>query len=202
MASIQACSIPTDGLLRSYLTEHGFADCYSTGLDAVVSHEQFVTAFYTTWLFKLERWILRWAVSKPSTDTDAERLAKGFSDSFAAWRVEARSENQLLMCDFLGNTRSWFMVASQHGRTQLYFGSAIVPRDDPKTGERTLGWTFRALLGFHRLYSKLLLSAARSRFLARSSPLALPCRHCRPFLPSNRRRRNRRYQRRKSRRFR
>jgi hypothetical protein len=166
MASIQACSIPADGLLRSYLTEHGFADCYSTALNAVVSQEEFVTAFYTTWLFKLERWILRWAVSKPSTDVDAERVARGLSQSFAAWRVEARSENQLLMCDFLGNTRSWFMVASQRGRTQLYFGSAIVPRHDRRTGQRTLGWTFRALLGFHRLYSRMLLSAARSRLEA------------------------------------
>jgi hypothetical protein len=171
MPSIQACAIPADGLLRSYLAEQGFADCYTTAVDRPVSHEEFVTTFYTTWLFKIERWILRWAVSKPSTDVDAGQLAKGLSQSFAAWRVEARSDNQLLMCDFLGNTRSWFMVATQHGRTQLYFGSAIVPRHDPRTGQRTLGRTFRALLGFHRLYSKMLLRAARSRLEA-SAPFS------------------------------
>jgi hypothetical protein len=168
MPLIQSCAIPDGGLLHSYLTEHGFADCYTTALEGAVSHEEFVTAFYTTWLFKVERWILRWAVSKPSTDRDAEQLARGLSTSFAAWRVEARGNDQLLMCDFLGNTRSWLMVASQYGRTQLYFGSAIVARRDPKTGQRKLGWTFRALLGFHRLYSRMLLRAARSRLKART----------------------------------
>jgi hypothetical protein len=166
MSAIQSCSIPTGGLLRSYLVQDGFADCYTTAVRGTVSHEEFVTAFYTTWLFKLERWILRWAVSKPSTDCDAEQLAKGFTQSFAAWRVEARSDDQLLLCDFLGNTRSWLMVASEPACTRLYFGSAIVARKDPRTGRRRLGWTFRALMGFHRLYSILLLSAARSRLEA------------------------------------
>jgi hypothetical protein len=166
MASIQSCAIPPDGLLRTYLGGDGFADCYTTCVARAVSHEEFVTAFYTTPLFRVERWILKWAVSKPSSDADAERLAQGVSRSFAAWRVEARSVDQLLMSDFLGNTRSWFMVASQRDCTQLYFGSAIVARQDRKTGERRLSWTFRALLGFHRLYSRMLLGAARSRLEA------------------------------------
>jgi hypothetical protein len=166
MASIESCAIPLNGLLSSYLGGDGFADCYTTSVAGVVSHAEFVSAFYSTPLFKVERWILRWTVSKPSTDADAERLAKGVSQSFAAWHVEARTEDQLLLCDFLGNTRSWLMVASHPDRTQLFFGSAIVARQDRKTGQRRLSWTFRALLGFHRLYSKMLLSAARSRLEA------------------------------------
>ena len=129
--------------------------------------QQFVTAFYTTPLFKLERVILKWAVSKPSTDVDAQQLASGAVDTFAAWRVEKRSENQLLMCDLHGRTRSWLMVAplktDRGPATRLYFGSAVVPVKSVPTATPTLELGFRALLGFHKMYSKALLSAARSR---------------------------------------
>ena len=74
-------------------------------------------------------------------------------DAFAAWRVEDRAEDQLLLCDLPGRTRSWLMAASEGTRTLLYFGSAIVP----------LSPGYRALLGFHKLYSRVLLRAAKSR---------------------------------------
>jgi len=51
-------------------------------------------AFYTTLVFKLERLILKLAVSRPSTDAQAKQLAAGSIDEFSAWHVEARSENQ------------------------------------------------------------------------------------------------------------
>jgi hypothetical protein len=41
-----------------------------------------------------------------------------------------------------------------------------VPVKNPKTGALTLGWMFRALLGFHKLYSVVLLYAAKSRLQA------------------------------------
>ncbi|HEX7718658.1 MAG TPA: hypothetical protein VF389_02530, partial [Woeseiaceae bacterium] len=88
-------------------------------------------------------------------------------DSFAAWQVEKRVENQLLLTDYMGNTRSWLMVAPVSsdgaGGTRLYFGSAVVPEVNAKTGERSLGFLFRALLGFHRIYSVVLLYSARAR---------------------------------------
>ena len=43
--------------------------------------------------------------------------------------------------------------------TKLYFGSAVVPR----RGSAGLGWQFTALLAFHKLYSRVLLRAARNR---------------------------------------
>jgi hypothetical protein len=68
------------------------------------------------------------------------------------------------MCDLHGNTRSWLMIAPEgQSNTRLYFGSAVVAREDRATGERSLGWQFRALLGFHRVYSLVLLHAARAR---------------------------------------
>jgi hypothetical protein len=168
MFSIRPCPIPDSALLAEYLRAGAFADCYTTEISASVSHAEFVTAFYTTWVFKLERWILSWAVSKPSSDAQAAQLAAGAIEAFAAWRVEQRCENQLLLCDIHGRTSSWLMTApSEEGSgTRLYFGSAVVPRRNAKTGQLGMGWVFRALLGFHRLYSIVLLRAAKSRLQA------------------------------------
>jgi hypothetical protein len=66
-------------------------------------------------LFKLERLLLARLVSKSSTDAQAGQLACGTLDSFAAWSVEERREDQLLMCDFPGRTRSWLMVSAMEG---------------------------------------------------------------------------------------
>lgn len=116
--------------------------------------------------------ILKWAAAKPSTDTEAERLSKGELDKFAAWYVESRAENQLLMCDFRDRTRSWLMVEpvtdGGGNTTRLYFGSAVVPGRDPASGNNVAGLAFRVLLGFHKLYSVALLYSARSRLAARN----------------------------------
>jgi hypothetical protein len=164
MSAIQPRPLPEAALLRRYANGADYTDCYTTLIDRSASHEAFVHAFYTTWVFRLERWILTWTVAKPSTDAEAAELAAGARESFAAWRVEARARDQLLMCDFLGNTRSWLMTAAEGAAgTRLYFGSAVVARSDRATGKRTLGAPFRALMGFHKLYSRALLRAACSR---------------------------------------
>ena len=103
--SIQTCPLPDDALLRRYCRDGSYTDCYMTEIPIPISHAQYVNAFYTTPLFKLERFILTWTVSKPSTDAQASQLADGLTESFAAWTVEARTENQLLMCDFASRTR-------------------------------------------------------------------------------------------------
>jgi hypothetical protein len=68
-----------------------------------------VQAFYTTPVFKLERTILKWLVTKPSSDAQA-----------------------VLLCDFKKRTRSWLMIKHEEGKngiqTRLYFGSAVVPK--------------------------------------------------------------------------
>ena len=144
-----------------------YADCYSTEIPGQVSFSEFVFFFYTTYLFKLERLILRWTVSKPSTDPQARQLADGIRTTFAAWRMENRNENELLMCDFQGQTRSWMMVVPVNSvRTRLYFGSAIVPNRNTKTGELSIGFVYQALLGFHRIYSMMLLYSAKLRIMS------------------------------------
>lgn len=169
MTPVHPCPLPETALLRAYLREGAYADCYSTVIPATVSHEQYVEAFYTTWVFKLERHILKWAVAKPSTDDQARQLATGVIDEFAAWRVEQRGPRQLLLSDYRGSTRSWLMVAPlQPGDgtgTRLYFGSAVVAKGKTADGLPEFGLVFHALLGFHQLYSRILLGAARARLL-------------------------------------
>lgn len=164
-ASVRPCPIPANALLDRYRQNGSYADCYCTDITGDVSHERYLEAFYTTSVFKLERLILGFAVSRPSTDAQAAQLAQGTADSFAAWSVEARSEDQLLLCDLHGRTRSWLMTAplDDGASTRLYFGSAVVPARDEHGGNSRLGPVFSGLLGLHRLYSKILLRAARSR---------------------------------------
>ena len=173
MFSIEACPIPESALLNKYRNRspsedaEAYADCYSVGINGSVVLSDFVFAFYTTPVFRLERVILKYLVAKPSTDYQARQLADGSIDSFAAWNVEQRTEEQLLMCDFRGRTRSWFMVTpivtTSHSRTLLRFGSAVVPRKNIKTGKLELGSGFSFLRGFHKLYSKALLYSAKMR---------------------------------------
>lgn len=157
---IHSSSLPDEALLNKYHKEGTHTDCYSTDIFFPISHAQYVTAFYTTPLFKLERFILKWTVSKPSTDEQAQQVAEGLIESFAAWTVEARAENQLLMCDFQNRTRSWFMIIPLENGARLYFGSAVVPIINSR-GKSSLGFIFHALLGFHRLYSLALLYSAK-----------------------------------------
>ena len=158
-------------MLSRYRESGDYTDCYVADVDRVVSHAEYIRAFYTTLPFKTERLILKWAVSKPSTDEDASLLAEGKIDRFAAWYVEERAENQLLLSDFRERTRSWLMTEASNGSTRLYFGSAVIKERNPETQERRMGKIFGLLLGFHRLYSRFLLSSARRR-LQRASKAA------------------------------
>jgi len=165
--SIERCPISANTLLESYSTNGAYTDCYVARIPIRVSFPEFIFAFYTTPLFKLERFILRWLVSKPSSDPQVKSLAEGHMNRFAAWRVENRSANELLLCDDSGRTRSWLMTIPDGTpgipQTRLLFGSAVIPTQNAKTGAMSLGWVFQALIGFHRIYSILLLYSAKLR---------------------------------------
>ncbi len=168
MPSIKPCEVPPGSLLRKYKDDNGYADCYFAEVAGVVSQAAFIEAFYTSRLFKVERAILKHLASRPSTDAEAKQLADGSTDRFAAWRVEGRSASELLLADFTGRTRSWLTAYPFEGGadgvgTRLYFGSAVVPRQRRDGQKGGMGWVYHALLIFHRLYSRSLLRAARSR---------------------------------------
>lgn len=163
MARITACELPEDALLARYRANGAYTDCYSTSVPNRVAHARYVEAFYTTPLFKVERLLLKWFAGRPSTDAEAQRLAAGEIATFAAWSVEARQDDQLLLCDVTGRTRSWLMSTpdptAPTPTTTLYFGSAVVPQKP----HGPMGAGFRALLGFHHLYSRALLRSAVMR---------------------------------------
>jgi hypothetical protein len=165
--SIRRCDPPAKALHRQYMTDGAYVDCYTTVVRGAITHARFVEAFYTTFLFKLERLILFLVLAKTSTDQDAQALAVGKLNAFAAWTVESRAENQLLLCDFQSRSRSWLMIAQEDWEgdvvTHLYFGSVVVPQLNRKTGTLGLGFVFKALLMFHKVYSRALLAAARFR---------------------------------------
>ena len=163
MLTAQAISLPTDAHLQSYVTSGAYTDCYVVTLPRQASLAEFMSAFYTTPIFKLERWLLARFLHFPSTDREAQLLGQGELNRFSAWHVESRLSSQVVLA--AGRTRSWLMAAhspANSGATALYFGSAVVQR---RRGG--LGWQFNALLGFHKLYSRALLSSAAKR-LAKS----------------------------------
>lgn len=166
MTHVVPAEVPPDSLLVTYVGGshperwRHYADCFNVTVHRSVTLSHFVQSFYTSRLFKVERWLLAVAAGAPSTDEQVRELAEGERETFAVWRVGARTTNQLLMCDRYGKTRSWFSVQSDGlNGTLLRFGSAVVGGSGP-AGSPWMGWRFRGLLGFHRLYSGALLEAA------------------------------------------
>ena len=162
--SVREAPLPTGALLQEFVDKGEYTDCFVTRVQGGVSFPAYIESFYTTLLFKAERLILKWAISRPSSDEEAELLARNEIHAFAAWKEHSRSDNQLVMMDFRGKTCSWFMATPDEGGTLLYFGSAVM-RDQQTASGKEMKWTYRWLLGFHRLYSRALLRAARSRIV-------------------------------------
>ena len=167
-ASIEEPPLPENALLQRFVNSGDYTDCFRARIDVDVSFADYVEAFYTTRVFKAERFILAWLVSRPSTDDEAKTLASGDADAFAAWKVLDRAPNQLLLMDYRGNTCSWLMLEPDAAGSRLYFGSAI-DRNRKSRGGRRMGWPYRLLLGFHRLYSRVLLRSARTRLRQQAS---------------------------------
>ena len=161
MLSVHVSSLPPDALLQSYVASGAYTDCYVVAFPGQVSLAEFIAAFYTSRVFRLERWLLARFLHFPSTDDQAQLLGQGKLTRFAAWHVESKQSNQVIMA--AGRTRSWLMASALPASSQataLYFGSAVVHR---KRGG--LGWQFNVLLGFHKVYSRALLASAAKRLV-------------------------------------
>ncbi len=156
----RACPVPGDALLHAYVDRAGtYTDCFEVMHPGAVDLNDFIAAFYATWLFRLERFVLTLTQRRRITDADVKALATGAADRFAVWTVEARTESQVLLCDASGHTRSYLAVAPKEGGvTRLIFGSAVVARPDG-----SLPTWVRVLMPLHRLYSKALLRLAERR---------------------------------------
>jgi len=170
--SIEAMPLPEQSKLDNCHKQPGdkipnvHTDCFSLTIRKKISIEEFVEAFYTSWLFKVERVILGFVVRKPSTDSQALELSTGHREQFSAWNLEYRDENQVVLADFMGKTKSWLMVQNREGAsTRLFFGSAVMPRynADGSLGKPSL--FFSLLGGFHILYSRSILWVASRNLL-------------------------------------
>jgi hypothetical protein len=168
MFSVTQDVLPEDALLKTYRgglrpeswRESG--DCFAVTVDRLTDLAEFVFAFYTSPVFRIERLILRLLAGASSTDSDARRLAEGTGTSFAVWRVGERTATQLLMCDRYERTRSWFnVVPLDSGRTLLQFGSAVASRRGPRVESGSHSYLFSLVLKFHVMYSQILLYAAK-----------------------------------------
>ncbi len=157
--SIHRAALPPGALLIGQAKPDDYLDCFAVDLPVRLSLADYVSAFYTTWLFKLERVILTMA-GHPSTDEQAYSLARAERHAFAAWKLEARESDQMLMRDLTGATCSWLMVQPVAGGTRLYFGSGVRARKRHADGTLKLPFGYRALMGLHVLYSRALLAAA------------------------------------------
>jgi hypothetical protein len=123
-----------------------------------VTLPDFINAFYTTWLFRLERLVLSVTLRKRISDADVQALADG-AGTFAAWRVEERGTGQILLFDLGGHTRAWLAVSPKDGGvTRLVFGSAVVAQDG-----KPLGRLIRLIMPLHRFYAKSLLRLAERK---------------------------------------
>lgn len=150
--------VPRDALLQKYVADEGtYTDAFEVMHPLEADLSAFITAFYTTWLFRLERAVLTLSLRKRITDKEVVALAKG-AERFAAWTVEERAETQILLCDLASATRSWLAVAPKEGGvTRLLFGSAVVARNG------TLPWWVRGTVPLHRFYSRALLRLAERK---------------------------------------
>ena len=159
-----ATQIPQECLLRAYeLTDGCYTDCYQIDVDGPPDFQRYIRLFFDTWIFRLERRILALSGQKFATTEDVEALACGEIDRFAAWRVEKRTANELLMTAQKGRIRTWLYLPADRNdldKTRLMFGSAVLPVETGDASKKRLGWVIRFLLPFHRFYSRLLLKAA------------------------------------------
>jgi hypothetical protein len=153
--------LPRNALLNTYAERGAYTDCFTYEVAGTVSLADFIRAFYTSRAFRPERWILSVLLSMPSTDADVAQLAAGMVTRFAAWTLEQRSDDQILLCDYQSRTRSWLMVSpAGPNRTKLYFGTAVTQVERSRSGRAFARFVFWSLLWFHKAYARMLIGSA------------------------------------------
>ncbi len=164
MFSVKSCPIPDNVYLARYQEQsRSYTDCFSVDISRRVSLSEFISVFFNTFLFRMERRVL--SVFSSSTHQDVVDLATGSSDSLALWSVEARDDDQLLLSFGKGDVHTWLMVlpgvdgadsSRLYFGTGLHFGSTIIPEYKAGEGAR-LSTVYYPFIGCHRIYARLLL---------------------------------------------
>ncbi len=160
---VQRIEIQSDSLIARHQADTGgFADSFMTKVPAKVTIAEFVVAFYSTPLFRAERFILN-LFGRGATDEQVTELVEGRRDDFAVWTVKDRRDTELLLGETSGATASWFMIRELPDGTELCFGSAVTPKGP---GSNRMPLSYRLLLGLHLAYSRALLGSAARRLRA------------------------------------
>lgn len=171
--SVKSGSIPEGAMLGTYAAKSGcYTDCFFVDVPGPVNLSDFILNFFNTPVFRLERKLLNLFGSHPSTNDDVVNLASGAGDSLAIWKVEKRNNDQLIMAVGKGPIRSWLMVSPTEinaNTSRIYFGSAVLPTSFDPSGEPKMDKLLHLLLGFHKLYSRILLGSAKRRLLKRGN---------------------------------
>jgi hypothetical protein len=167
IGAVRSYSVPADALLARHCERvaGAYTDCFVTEIAGEVGLAGFVEAFYASPAFKLELFTVGLLFGKAWSDAMARQVALGEGEDFSAWRVEARTADELLMREIISDrTKSWLRVEpaadGPEPRTRLYFGTAILPVGVKANGEPRMSVLF-ALVPFHRLYARVLLGGAR-----------------------------------------
>ncbi|MEL7396055.1 MAG: hypothetical protein AAFN44_06750 [Pseudomonadota bacterium] len=163
MAKITQIPAPDDSFLHALACQTGaYADCFEATVACDIpqsdAFQRFVFAFFDSPVFRVERAILRLAGKAPKDRSDPKALALGETDAFAAWRVERRADNEILLVVLNTPIRTWLSLQKEGSVARLRFGSAILPQE----GKDIPHWAFRVTLPAHVVYSRLLLRAAVS----------------------------------------
>lgn len=137
-----ADNLPEDSYLHEFAARRAHTDGFYCDLSGTIPLSDFIGAFYTSWLFQLERQILAAIIARPSSDQEALALARGEREKFAAWSVEMRCHNQIIMLDYKSKTRSWLMCEPRGSSTRLYFGTIIEPSKIIDENRVDLGFSF------------------------------------------------------------
>ena len=150
MSAIAPAPLPAISLLARHRGPECYRDAFCAHVPRAVSLSEFIAAFYSSPAFTPERMLLH-LIGKGASRGDITALADGQSENFAAWSVEAREDHAILLRDFQDRTCSWLCVEPVENGARLWFGSGV---------RKPQGLVFRALMGFHRAYSRVLLAGA------------------------------------------
>ena len=94
-----------------------------------------VRRFYSSWIFKIEKTIMKFILRQPEPDLSSFEIGK----SIYLWKVESRNDEEILLVwetgSFKGST--WFCFSLKHN--VIMFGSSIqIPKNLNKRNQRSI----------------------------------------------------------------
>jgi hypothetical protein len=140
---------PAAHTLLAKHTPDKYSDCFTITVPSRISLQQYVQAFFTCPVFRVERMLLPVATS----DSEAEAISRGTSGRFGVWSVLERTDDELLATwsvdGYSMHGATWFRVIEVPGdATRLEFGSSVTPSE---------GLWLLPMMWFHVWYSRVLL---------------------------------------------